>query len=232
METPRNRPIQLVKRIGGKLTGARADEVVDLDELVVETLGEQAQDGNSGALAFAYLWRRFGPPIHGGDDDKDLAAYILTTRDSNVFLAVRLPASNLAGCGYLVTERLRAELEAPEREWVKRFRAWLAEHHPECTDMPSYALGDEIWDAADAVVGERPDIDQVVAERVRAALRHCLLDLLRPVRVRDAEMTILGRSDRPGDPSPRGRRVKASKYAGWGVPTGEMDEMIAQGIPF
>jgi len=60
--------------------------------------------------AFAYLWRRFGPPIYGSDPYKDLVSYLLTTKMEGVFLSCRCyPTAHIAfGIGF--TEELYAKV--------------------------------------------------------------------------------------------------------------------------
>lgn len=71
---------------------------------------------------------------------------------------------------------------------------------------------------------EYPDCPQAIVERALAALRHALLDLLRPVYVRDARMNLFG-SIAPENPA-RGPVAKRSHLAGWGVPVREMERRI------
>lgn len=62
--------------------------------------------------AFAYLWRRFGPPFEGWDGHKELVSYYLTTDTKGVLLYVS-PKPN-AGCsfGYSLSAILKYKLRA------------------------------------------------------------------------------------------------------------------------
>lgn len=42
----------------------------------------------SGVSLFAYMWRRFGPPWFGSDEDKELAEWVISTRLDGLFLVV------------------------------------------------------------------------------------------------------------------------------------------------
>lgn len=53
-----------------------------------------------GFTAFAYLWRRFGPPWLESDDYKELCQYVLTTPIPSVYLTV-YPTGSRCGMGFL-----------------------------------------------------------------------------------------------------------------------------------
>lgn len=110
-----------IPRQGG-LTGAHGDDLVEGNELAIEALGSGAEHPDSGIRAFAYLWRRFGPPRLGSDDHKDLAGYTLRTPDPRVFLSLTPSAVALAmDVGYLAHESFREELNRARTEWWDRF---------------------------------------------------------------------------------------------------------------
>ena len=77
------------------MSGAAHDDLVDGCKLADEAFGDASRCENSGLTAMAYLWRRFGPPVNGNDEYKDLAAYYLTTSDEDVVLGIRTSGSPL-----------------------------------------------------------------------------------------------------------------------------------------
>lgn len=74
--------------------------------------------------AFAYLWRRFGPPVVGCDPYKDLTTYHLTTEIEGVYLSCNCYlCSHIAfGFGFSrkVWEEIVAEISKPRKEWSDR----------------------------------------------------------------------------------------------------------------
>lgn len=111
--------------------------------------------GNPGDAAgmFAYLFRRFGYPIHGYDPDKELAEYLLTTPMDGVLLRLTLGGS---GFGLGLSNELYAaavtEERAPFDAWNAHFRAWCKQEH----NFPVYELGS-------ILVGD-PRYDEIQAE--------------------------------------------------------------------
>lgn len=105
---------------------------IDCKALIAEALGPGVDDPNSGLLAFAYLWRRFGPPMRGSDAYKDLCAYILTTGDPEVWIWLRVTASELrysakalaresiSGAIWFEYERRRAHISQPVSDRVRK----------------------------------------------------------------------------------------------------------------
>jgi hypothetical protein len=111
--------VEKVTRFPGPVFGCLGfgDNLVDGHALAVDALGERAKDGGSGLVAFAYLWRRFGPPAGGSDPYKDLAAYALTTAEPDVFLRVVTHGAALAyGVGYFALEGVRSDFRNPRAE--------------------------------------------------------------------------------------------------------------------
>ncbi len=107
-------------RLPSGCRGASSDDIVDGCALVLEALGERAFDPATGPLAFAYLWRRFGPPRSGSDPDKDLARYVLRTPDRQVFLTMYPSAGTLAfNVGYYAVPSLHDEHERPVVAWSR-----------------------------------------------------------------------------------------------------------------
>jgi len=81
-------------------SGCASDGVTNVRALAREAWGERAESPDAGSRAFAYLWRRFGPPFGGSDDHKELCAYILTTAEPDMWLSL-YPCGSRCGCGYL-----------------------------------------------------------------------------------------------------------------------------------
>lgn len=75
---------------------------------------------------FAYLFRRFGYPIHGWDSDKDICSYTLTTPLSDVCLWVNIKSG--VDFGYMISQELDdiclREDRAPYEAWHSRFDIW------------------------------------------------------------------------------------------------------------
>ena len=72
---------------------------------------------NSGLTAFAYLWRRFGPPWSGCDDHKDLVGYILGTPHPAIWLHLHLSGAGLDySVGYVITQAVEAAWQARQCE--------------------------------------------------------------------------------------------------------------------
>lgn len=60
--------------------------------------------------AFAYLWRRFGPPIFGCDSYKELAQYILTTKKKGVWLTCSPKPSSWVSFGMGLSSEVYQEI--------------------------------------------------------------------------------------------------------------------------
>jgi len=205
---------------------------------------------NSGLTAFAYLWRRFGPPWYGSDAYKDLAGYILGTPHPDVFLRIALKGSGLEyGTGYLITQTFEATLLKAEESaaWEKTFEAWwldkkltedeaaiLEQALPK--DHPDYqAVVKHYWDdrlnstivrEAEGVLGVYPgracrDECPLIVDNITAALQ----ELLRPVYIRDVYFNILGRV-RDEDLSDDWASAEPSKYAGLGMPQDAVEALL------
>jgi hypothetical protein len=235
-----------------KCTGAGGDDIFDGYEMTIEALGEGAKDGNSGMLAFAYLYRRFGPPFCGSDNYKDICAYELTTDDPKVFLWIHPKASGLPySIGYLAAEELREERMKPLYDYNAKWEEWWLKRNginpDEFNDLPkkrketlsSRFCRDrhkiKLIGLANAELGPPPypgrsdknwkeDPDSV-RYRVNIAVFNALKELLRPVYVRDVPINILGRCGSERSLGFR-RPAKESKYAGFGIPRKAMDDWI------
>jgi hypothetical protein len=188
-----------------------------------EVYGARADWPNSSLTAFAYLYRRFGPPPRGTDGYKHLGgAWLLTTRDPDVYQIL-----DPGGCeislflGQYVSARLHEEAGRPGREWRREWRRRYFEAHPSATPADYRLATDEGWDSG---LPRCPRCPPEIVERALAAHRHLLNDLLRPVYVDDVAINLFGRIS---DENPaRGREAPRSKLAGWGVPVREMERRI------
>ena len=124
--------IAQVDTFPGQVCGAASNDICDAHDLALEAWGDACKDKNSGMLAFAYLWRRFGPPWRGGDDHKSLVDYYLTTPDEKVYLWVHLSCAGLFySVGYMAATEIREERDRVVSEWHKRYEAWWWKQHPE-----------------------------------------------------------------------------------------------------
>ncbi len=224
------RQIRPARRWSGSLKGLDSTRLF-MSRLAREVYGERATWDNSSLTAFAYCYRRFGPPPRGTDDFKQLGgSWILKTRDPDIYLGV-----DPGGCSidlYLAqyaSERLRAAAEKPGREWRGESRRRYFEANPEASEddyMLACMADEHPWKAG---MPRYPRCPSEIVERALAALRHALLDLLRPVFIRDAKINLFGRS-RAGNKM-RGRTAERSHLAGWGVPVQEMERIIQKGSP-
>jgi hypothetical protein len=191
-------------------------------EIAREVYGPRADDEASSLTAFAYMYRRFGPPPRGTDDHKRLGgAWILTTRDVDVYLEVD-PTAN--GVSYdieqFASRSLCEDAERPGLEWRREARCRYFAAHPEASES-DYLLA-RLADSQPWLDGmlRYPRCPPEIVDRALAAIRHALLDLLRPVYVRDVAINLFGQID--GDNVARGRRAKRSTLAGLGVPVDAM----------
>lgn len=220
---------------------------------LAQTVYGPALGANSGLTAFAYCWRRFGPPWWGSDAHKDLVGYILGTSHPEVFLSLRLSASPLLyGVGYLVTQTLQRMCDAPYAAWEAQFASWWlaqkasAEDHrvlaqaQACSDTAARAtalssvrahlwearLSREVMDEAQTRLGRHPGRDPAAGRSlVEHAMQDALRELLRPMFIRDVAITILGRL-RDDDLDETQEQAACSPYAGYGVPKEAMDAQV------
>lgn len=102
--------IEQQKEDGKAYKGARSDENIRTGD-IAETVFKSWDYGH----AFAYLWRRFGPPHDGWDGYKELAGYWLTTGTKGVLLYVSPKTSASVSFGYAVTKQLSFKLRL---EWM------------------------------------------------------------------------------------------------------------------
>lgn len=141
------------------------------------------------ATLFAYMHRRFGPPHLAGDDYKDLsAAWLLTTPDPELFVAVR---PSLSGPAFSFTA------------------------HTSAAATPDWRAGD------------RMGLTEERVSALAAAYRATLVDLMRPVCVRDQQFNALGqvkdRSELMAYDAAAGEAIYGAKYhpsCGYPMPAG------------
>jgi hypothetical protein len=203
-----------------------------------------------GLVAFAYLWRRFGPPWWGADPHKDLAQYVLGTPHPEVVVTLALNASDLRyGVGYLITPAFDAAWRQPLTDWEQRFEAWwlarktttreqqvlghAAEHAPATLHAIHARFVDDrcaeaIVQAAEGAIGPYPRAYRQQGSPVlQQALHDALVELLRPVYVHDVPITILGRIPKEAAEDAREQATR-SRYAGYGVPYNAMEQWITE----
>ena len=240
-----------VVTLPGPCSGAKGSALCD-----GVTLGRQIYGEREGTqfAAFAYLWRRFGPPWWGSDDHKELVQYVLGTPHAEVFLTLGLSASPLPyAIGYLVTRNLEEQFGALRRAWDAQFDAWwietkateserrLLEASRASGETPPFppaitAIADKFWQdrlhpavvaEAKALLGPIPNhFAQEGKVVVEGALTTAMAELLRPVFIRDVAINILGRvSDTHLDER---EAAAPSPYAGHGMQQWAMAAMLAK----
>lgn len=169
--------------------------------LILDAYGEQAKAPNSGLIAFAYLFRRFGPSLAAHDEYKQLAQYILTTADPEVWLTMYPTASGLQySCGCLCTHARHDTLRAPITAWVAAAAEWLKANHGLTYREACLQQDGGMLKAAARAIGDIPRDNwseqwRDAPEAVRSfnqALYDALRELLTPVFVRDVDINILG----------------------------------------
>ena len=97
--------------------------IFELESAAEEIVGKPA----SGDV-FMYLFRRFGYPIFGWDDQKNLVIYRITTPMPGVILMVEPPVTGAFTFGYImrrdIAETYAEEDRKPFTERYERFEAW------------------------------------------------------------------------------------------------------------
>lgn len=229
-----------IDALDGSWTGASASEICSGADLADLVYGAAAGAPQSGLLAFAYCWRRFGPPWRGSDPHKDLVRYVVGTSHPEVCLSLSLSASALRyGVGYMIAEELHTLLYAPMTAWEQRFEAWWLDRlgcagaNDLRTTRQKNRLRERCREArwtptvvrdAEAALGLFPRIT-AGSPLVTAAIMEALQELLRPVYVRDVAITILGRvADDALGTLPA---AAPSLYAGYGISKEEMDASLS-----
>lgn len=192
----------------GPMTGAAASEYCDCYELAKEVFGEP--DGNSGLLAMAYLFRRFGPPTFGSDDHKEICRYHLHTEAPDVFLGIA-PRGSGPGYGYMVTRDVESRIYRRFTNWESAFQKFLEDDTVVYKDPWKARMDPSVVARAEKVIGKCPKRiresewrkSSRVVDMVHSALLGAMRELLRPVYCRDVPFNILGRvKDVVGQPAP------------------------------
>jgi hypothetical protein len=162
----------------------------------IEFLEEQVFRGLDYGPAFAYLWRRFGPPINGWDEHKEVACYYLSTNrdDTIIYATPRTSRIHMFGFGL--------SPEAADR---------IAK---ECSPRKGHALRDAKFLSIDLKWKLTYFNDShEVREPHYLAIMEAMAELLRPVPVRDTYINIEGRV-----PESRVKEeAEPFKWAGFGV---------------
>ena len=126
MQATQVKSFEKIKSLGG-YTGAMGG-FFDLDIPAETILGEL----NAGEV-FSYLFRRFGYPRHGWDDQKSLVVYYLNTPMEGVILSVHPDITGAGTFGYVLREdidRLCTEEQfKPFTDWNDKCEAWTLETH-------------------------------------------------------------------------------------------------------
>lgn len=199
-----------------RLTSATSG-VLDPSKLAEGVLGEV-----DFAQAFAYLFRRFGPPNAGSDGYKEICQYILVTPHPKLWLTVMIrPSGGMFGYvmpeafSWAVHEEYRASLEA----WHAAFKTWRLERGiplpgddaSAVRDWGSYSESFERVEAQYVAEGHSSVAEAARSGSLRqeldTALRSALEDLKSPVGVRDSNFSL---TEREIERKP----VSYSKWAG------------------
>lgn len=156
----RSRAIRSLRKWPKNVSGYLSGPIADGHHLAFEAWGDASDDNDTGLLAFAYLTRRFGPPMEG-DSYKTLGTWVLTTPDPDVYLTISPSGSSLALCvGCLMRRDLEREFERPTSEAFQRQLHWLAERvAEERPDLVSKGTGpdglDELAEEGWAIARDR-----------------------------------------------------------------------------
>lgn len=221
----------ILTALPGKLRGCAGSDVFEGHDLAVEAWGEDANYADSGLTAFAYLWRRFGPPTMGSDPYKDLCRYLIGTPMPGVYLMLNLKGSPLAyGVGYTATEEVHDLIRRPEAEYWTKVSQWAAENgHRNAITLTLDKSKAAAWEQARATLGPPPDPPDLARWReiegpvgdLNRAVFECLREMLRPVYIRDVYLNIFGTTGEGLDGA-----VKPSKYAGLGIAREPLDALL------
>lgn len=119
--------IEQITQLDGKYTGAMSG-IFDLKKPAKQIL-----EINDAGSVFIYLFRRFGYPRFGWDDQKTLVKYYLSTSMDGVILVVEPDVTGAGTFGYMLREDLDRkcidEENAPFEEWHARFEEWALQKH-------------------------------------------------------------------------------------------------------
>jgi len=122
--------IEQVTQFGGRYNGAMMPSHIIT---CVSDPGEQTLEKLNAGDVFVYLFRRFGYPRFGWDDDKNLVSYYLTTPMDGVVLNVMPDVTGAGTFGYMLREDLykscSEENILPYKEWQFKRDAWALREH-------------------------------------------------------------------------------------------------------
>lgn len=111
------------------LSGGRRFSWFDPTEYARSFFGKEAKLHGD---FFLYLFRRFGPPIHGWDEYKEAVGYLLETEHPKLYLRISFRGAH-SSFGYLLSEELESELLresiTPLLLWHEIFKNWCWEHY-------------------------------------------------------------------------------------------------------
>lgn len=126
MQATQVKSFEKIKSLGG-YTGAMGG-FYDLEKPAETILGEL----NPGEV-FSYLFRRFGYPRHGWDDQKSLVVYYLNTPMEGVILSVHPDITGAGTFGYVLREDIDRQCTEdqfkPYTDWNDKCEAWTLETH-------------------------------------------------------------------------------------------------------
>lgn len=111
------------------LSGGRRFSWFDPTEYARSFFGKEAKLHGD---FFLYLFRRFGPPIHGWDEYKEAVGYLLETEHPKLYLRISFRGAH-SSFGYLLSEELESELfeesTAARSAWLAKFQSWCWDQH-------------------------------------------------------------------------------------------------------
>ena len=122
----------------------------------------------------AYGFRRFGYPVNGWDDYKQLCEWIVRTPMEGVFLTIQ--PTSLSPFGYLLKDPLTDEISAEIYNEIYHKRNEWSFDPPVWDNLPKESL-------------ER---------QINEALHRAIIDVRRPVSIRDWQLDIQGKCDVEG----------------------------------
>lgn len=216
-----------------RLSGASMGEEFDGHVMAVDAWGERADADNSCFPAFAYLWRRFGPPFMGCDDHKKLCRYVIRTPMAGVYLSLSIKGMPITfGVSYMATDAVRESFGGEIRAWFERACEWAAAHG--YTDGNAFWIGKKSHEDRKrcmAEIGPRPYHDPKEWRtmpgpegEMNRAIHSTLRELCRPVYIRDVAIDLFGVTKAHWK-----HAAKPSKYAGYGVPVEAMNNLCKAG---
>lgn len=128
MTKARAKTIRSRKTYPDGFVGGASSELCNMGALAFEAWSDAAHDPDSSALAFAYLYRRFGPPSLLGDSHKDMAEWVLTTDDPDVLVSIHPGGGEIRhALTYWVRASLEDEARKPAADWWTAYRGRIAD---------------------------------------------------------------------------------------------------------